>query len=557
MVNDLASTARRLGVLALGAVLAACNADEASDARGNPGSEEALDDAEQALSSSVSIRRGVSGTVADAYVSAATPKKRFGDAKRLMVGEKDHALLSFDLSAILAGAHVKRATLTVTGRTEEEEAACTDESEAGGPLQVRRVTAGWSEDSVTYRSFDQQLATEVEATLVLGCRRSTTSVDVTALVEGWVAGTYPNHGLALTTQEKQESRVLSSEHDKVRRRPRLEVEYTTADDPEPPATSSLTVTDGPGQAFVGDTVTVRTALARASAPVGAVAGAPVVFEISRGALPTTVVTIPTGPNGDATLVLAPTERGAWHVAARFEGSDALAKSSTATDFSVFQKTQLIASPVVASPIAAATFSAGLVAMPQGTPITGQTVGFDFFGVIAPLSAVTDEQGIASAYGIVPTPGTYSMTVTFENLDDYFVDGAGEPLAASVSTQVNVHACPAGYDQLGDRCVLVPYLPNVAAVGEAVRFAGIGSNETYWVTMLDVNNHPLVPSIGCERVTATIEDDSGQVVRPTCLDLENGVFEMRYALSASGRYTHRIMVDGVDIPSSPFALSALP
>ena len=73
------------------------------------------------------------------------------------------------------------------------------------------MTAPWSEGTVTYKNFDQRFAPAVIGTLVLSNRSSTKRVDVRALVQGWVAGTYPNHGLILTTAGRQHTLIVASE----------------------------------------------------------------------------------------------------------------------------------------------------------------------------------------------------------------------------------------------------------------------------------------------------------------------------------------------------------
>ncbi|HVV85036.1 MAG TPA: DNRLRE domain-containing protein [Kofleriaceae bacterium] len=188
-----------------------------------------------ALTRTVTIRRGTFGTVADTTLSAAALTTNFGARKTLRVSAKNEALLRFDLSSIPANAVVQSAdlTLAINGGEEEHDDDGDDgdhEGHAIAPIKLRRVTAAWAEGTVTYRSFDQRFAPAVAATLVLANRTSAKTVDVRALVQGWVAGTYPNFGLILTTTGKQHTLVVSSEHASVARRPRLELRYVVPDD---------------------------------------------------------------------------------------------------------------------------------------------------------------------------------------------------------------------------------------------------------------------------------------------------------------------------------------
>ena len=224
--TTIATRAGALAAVALAAAaLAACT--EPTDA--------ALGTSTDALTRTVTIRRGTAGAVADTYVSASSMRKNFGDRSKLLVSAQNEALLRFDLASIPANAVIDQATLvlTINGGDEEDDDDCRDgdhEGHAIAPIKLRRVTAPWSEGTVTYRSFDQQFAPGVAATIVLGNRSSTKRVDVRALVQGWVAGTFPNHGLVLTTAGRQHTLIVASEQHHVGRRPALEIRYTTPDD---------------------------------------------------------------------------------------------------------------------------------------------------------------------------------------------------------------------------------------------------------------------------------------------------------------------------------------
>ncbi len=189
----------------------------------------------EALTRTLTIRRGTFGTVADATLSAAAVNRNFGAAKQLQVSKKNEALLRFDVSSIPANAVIQSANLTlaINGGEDEEDDDGDDGDHEGqriAPIKLRRVTAAWAEGTVTYRSFNQQFAPALVGTIVLANRTSSKTVDVAALVQGWVAGTYPNVGLILTTTGKQHTLVVSSEHQAIARRPTLEIRYGVPED---------------------------------------------------------------------------------------------------------------------------------------------------------------------------------------------------------------------------------------------------------------------------------------------------------------------------------------
>ena len=189
----------------------------------------------EALTSSITIRRGTFGTVADSTISAAALTKNAGAHKQLTVSAKNEALLRFDLATIPANAVIDSATLTlaINGGEDEPDDACTDGDHEGhtiAPIRLKRITAAWDEGTVTYRSFGQAFAPDNVGVIVLATRTSSKSVDVRALVQGWVAGAYPNHGVVLTTAGKQHTLIVSSEHAAIARRPTLEIRYTVPED---------------------------------------------------------------------------------------------------------------------------------------------------------------------------------------------------------------------------------------------------------------------------------------------------------------------------------------
>ena len=95
--------------------------------------------------------------------------------------------MRFDLSAVPAGATVVSASMTL------HVAQVT--SPQSPPVHVHRITAAWDELSVTHDSFQQAFSTEEESSFVP--KVGPAAMNVQPIVQGWVSGSYPNHGLLL------------------------------------------------------------------------------------------------------------------------------------------------------------------------------------------------------------------------------------------------------------------------------------------------------------------------------------------------------------------------
>ena len=92
-------------------------------------------------------------------------------------------------------------------------------------VNAHRVTADWDEMTVTWNNFGGAYDAAVEASLLIDAG-GYLSFDVTALVQAWLDGTYPNYGFLLeqgTTYPR--SIFISREHADVNMHPVLEVCY--------------------------------------------------------------------------------------------------------------------------------------------------------------------------------------------------------------------------------------------------------------------------------------------------------------------------------------------
>jgi hypothetical protein len=102
-------------------------------------------------------------------------------------------------------------------------------SDAGGAqVNVHRITSSWDEGTVTWNNFMGSYAPGIIGSFTADAENVWRSVDVTALVQGWLNGTYDNHGLLLDQGQTQFTEYWSSEFGMVDIRPKLEVCYVTS-----------------------------------------------------------------------------------------------------------------------------------------------------------------------------------------------------------------------------------------------------------------------------------------------------------------------------------------
>lgn len=168
----------------------------------------------------VKVQRGLYGDVADAYIWAKYPGYNDGANTYtnvgLVGGYEKQALYRFGLDFIPEGSIVTSATFGTIMY-----------SQASQPLGVHRVTAPWSEATVTWSNFAGSFDASLEAILPVTSSGSVTS-DLTALVQAWVDGEVPNHGFLLEGSSSDSTGLRSSEQSLLEGRPWLEVCYVLA-----------------------------------------------------------------------------------------------------------------------------------------------------------------------------------------------------------------------------------------------------------------------------------------------------------------------------------------
>ena len=142
------------------------------------------------LASSTIANAAQVALIGDASVSTVRPSTNFGTLANLYVGNGSSAYLQFDLSSLPAGttsSQIARATLTVF----------INRVNAAGSVSLAPVTSAWSESRVTSATAPSVGATS--GIFMAAAAGQYVTLDVTALVQGWVTTPATNFGFALTS----------------------------------------------------------------------------------------------------------------------------------------------------------------------------------------------------------------------------------------------------------------------------------------------------------------------------------------------------------------------
>ncbi|MCP3064031.1 DNRLRE domain-containing protein [Myxococcus sp. K38C18041901] len=222
-VPTTANTVRRLFLLSVPLLVSACGAGLEE-----PAAEQDAAQQTQAARVCTTFSRGLGWTVEDTTIVSTSPDSNFGWTPLLgvehvsvppLVDTRQHTLLRFDLGTIPANSTLHSATLHLFAVAQPRTVA------------VRGATAPWTENTVTWNSFngayDAAATTQISGGVVLSAR----SVEVSPLVDAWIARRRPNHGFVLTTTREVLSvptHFYGSELEyPFSQQPALEVCYTT------------------------------------------------------------------------------------------------------------------------------------------------------------------------------------------------------------------------------------------------------------------------------------------------------------------------------------------
>ncbi|WP_437815453.1 DNRLRE domain-containing protein [Sorangium sp. So ce1078] len=166
----------------------------------------------------VVVQRGTYGTVKDAHIQPGVSWP-YGDYPYLVTNTLPEGaqpgVLAFDLSFIPAGSDVDSATLSLSHPWKA----------SASTIEVHRVNGPWQEATVHAGNFPGYNAA-VEATITTVAADAVATANVAALVQTWVDGSQPNHGVALQDVNGRTD-IRSSEQVNVALRPKLEVCYTS------------------------------------------------------------------------------------------------------------------------------------------------------------------------------------------------------------------------------------------------------------------------------------------------------------------------------------------
>ena len=98
-------------------------------------------------------------------------------------------------------------------------------------INVHRITEPWDEATVTANSFNDAYAPEIMGSVVSD-HYGWHSVDVTALMQSWLNGTYTNYGLLLEQNDPQATKCRIYSREYPVDQPYLEIVYNTAEGPQ-------------------------------------------------------------------------------------------------------------------------------------------------------------------------------------------------------------------------------------------------------------------------------------------------------------------------------------
>ena len=127
---------------------------------------------------------------ADAYVTSAQPAANFGISPLLPVQAGTTSYVRLNLGALPANATIAKATLRLY----------VNAVAAPGSFDVYQVENGWSEKGLSFNSAPALGASatgERPVPVTAASQNQFILVDITALVQGWLNGSIPNHGVAL------------------------------------------------------------------------------------------------------------------------------------------------------------------------------------------------------------------------------------------------------------------------------------------------------------------------------------------------------------------------
>jgi hypothetical protein len=216
----------RAATLALGAAgtvvsLLGCEVGETPEPEGS----EAVVNASAGLSSGCVTIARFSGTATDAIIATdptdpTRATSNFGTSVFNEVGDLGtrtrQSLLYFDLAPVPAASVVTSATLTLKKAV----------GLGGGTVNFHRITAPWTESTVTWSSFAGAFDPQIFATLSNATvPNGLVTIDLTGMVQSWKSGVVPNRGFLLEQGSGTGRTTFGAAEASVANRPKLTVCY--------------------------------------------------------------------------------------------------------------------------------------------------------------------------------------------------------------------------------------------------------------------------------------------------------------------------------------------
>lgn len=173
--------------------------------------------------------------VADAHVNSARPATNSGTISNLNVGAGYISFLQFDLGALPSGttaAQVSRAFLRLY---------C-NRADVPGSISLQSINSAWGEYSVTYANAPG-LSTAT-GSFSVAKEGTYISVDVTAVVRGWITNSASNNGIGLTSTDAA-VQFDSKENDLTGHAPELDIVLASQGPAGPKGDQGATGPQGP------------------------------------------------------------------------------------------------------------------------------------------------------------------------------------------------------------------------------------------------------------------------------------------------------------------------
>ncbi len=296
------------------------------------------------------------------------------------------------------------------------------------------------------------------------------------------------------------------------------------------ATATVTVTSiqtalsaitAPGNALVGNPLSVSTTLSRTTVPAGPLSNQLVSFTLTAPGGASSSLSGTTDAQGLATVMFpALTARGGYTVSASYAGTTALvASTAAAASVTAYQRTALTLASASGAAGSALTVTATLLSALDGSALGGQSVDFAFGGVIAPQTATTDAAGQASVSVSFPSTGSFPVTASFFNAAGFYADTTGAfPIVAEAdTTSISVTAAQTTLSAIA--------APSTSLVGDSF----VAS------TTLVRSSAPAGPVVG-EPVTFTLTAPGGATTQGLATTNGQGVASATFSPTARGAHT---------------------